>query len=917
LSKGAGRFGLTTVAFATSGATTLIFNLVLVRVLSAAEYGSVARAFALGMAVAQLTMAGIAPAIARWVAQGADDESRFSRARGGALSVCLAALVVSSVYFPLAWTGLAPTTTLSLLLGWALALIYASYFGLKLLLFVAGLSTRYAVLELASDAALFVALALLAVLLPRAALLAFALAYGLFIAMAVRVLSRRGHSVARIPLDRRLAGYAGWASLATYASIGRFSVVVVVTGAIAGSPTAGRLTALLAIIMPFFLVPQVAATLTFADVARAGKDGAIRQIQTMCRVAGWVSAFAAVTFCLLANDVVHVLLGANSGGLTVSFVILVLAVTPQMLASPIGGALAAEGSVALTARASIAAFALMVVALGVLVPAYGLLGATIAFGVSMMASGLWAITIARKRFALGPRELAGTAVAITLGAVAILFKDAPFAARAASETVIVGLAGVGLLLIKGRGGARAGSREPDAPSSRTARRWSFGFGARPVPPRTNGANGRGAHKIALTHMSRDSNRGDFAILAATYHALVRCDPTAEVTAISVELGNLGVDDPAHTGLTRRLGCAVAGTPAPPRGYFRGRTWRWCARLVWCELVLLSSHVSGLRAFRLMPRDCEPFLRAIREADIVIAKGGSYIHAAGGMRELLFLWRMLYPLRVAKRLGSRPVLLGVSVGEFRSKGSRWLARRVLRDGVVMYVREPRSIEVACRELKRRREHTPIIPDLAFLLEPNVGKQHPDEWRERRQIGVTVRAHTHPRCDREAGLRNYVESLSQALRTILDRDHDLYVKFIPQVSEDEALAREVAARVSRSDRVEVLGGEVDIDALLAMYGSLEILVGSRLHSVILAALVGVPAVHVIYEPSKSYGTLDLLGMTEFGISYEDLDSERLTVAIERLRRERTETHSRITQRVDELRSEVRATVLSGWDKWACQR
>ena len=55
------RLGLTTIALASSGSTTLLFNLICVRVLSPGAYGNVARTFSLGMAVAQLTMAGSRP----------------------------------------------------------------------------------------------------------------------------------------------------------------------------------------------------------------------------------------------------------------------------------------------------------------------------------------------------------------------------------------------------------------------------------------------------------------------------------------------------------------------------------------------------------------------------------------------------------------------------------------------------------------------------------------------------------------------------------------------------------------------------------------------------------------------------------------------------------------------------------------
>lgn len=444
------RFGLTTVAFASSGATTLIFNLVLVRALSASAYGGVARTFALGMAVAQLTMAGVSPAIARRVAHGDDDDDRFSRARGGIRALGFSCWLVSLMYFPLAFVGLAPTSVLSLLLGWALAFVYASYFGLKLLLFVLDWSARYAVLEFASDAVFFITLALLAVLSPTAGVMTFSLAYTVFIVVATRLISRRGRRVEHVSVDRSIMKYAGWASVATYASIGRFTGVVVLTGVLAGSVTAGQLTAVVAIIMPFFLVPQAAAMLTFADVARARGADANRRVRTMCRVSGWVSAFTTITCCLFAHEAVRILLGTRYELATREFVILILCLPPQMLASPIGNALAAQGSVMLTASVSIAAFVIMLVGVLLLVPLHGLLGAAIAFGLSMLVGGLWAIAIGCIRFRLGLWEVAGTAIGVGLGLVALEFNGTSFVARLAGELVLVAAAGLGFLWMRRR-----------------------------------------------------------------------------------------------------------------------------------------------------------------------------------------------------------------------------------------------------------------------------------------------------------------------------------------------------------------------------------------------------------------------------------------------------------------------------------
>ena len=84
----------------------------------------------------------------------------MARGRVATRLLAYACAAVSLLYPPLALAGLAPTGALSLLLGWALAFVYAYYFGLKLLLFVLDAAPRYAALELTSDALFFAILLL-------------------------------------------------------------------------------------------------------------------------------------------------------------------------------------------------------------------------------------------------------------------------------------------------------------------------------------------------------------------------------------------------------------------------------------------------------------------------------------------------------------------------------------------------------------------------------------------------------------------------------------------------------------------------------------------------------------------------------------------------------------------------------------
>jgi polysaccharide pyruvyl transferase WcaK-like protein len=281
---------------------------------------------------------------------------------------------------------------------------------------------------------------------------------------------------------------------------------------------------------------------------------------------------------------------------------------------------------------------------------------------------------------------------------------------------------------------------------------------------------------------------------------------------------------------------------------------------------------------------------------------------GGVRELVYLWRMLYPIRVAKVLCPRVVLLGVSIGDFRSPGSRKLAKAVLRHGVEIYVREPWSLNKGRDELDISPGSLRMVPDLAFLTQARECQVHTDAVArgDGFTVGVTVRHHDFARGGAAAGRAKYILAMGDALRQLIDDGQAAEVIFVPQVDEDAPLAREIAGRIERPDYVNVVETRLDLDGLLSMYQSLDVLLGARLHSVILAAVVGVPAVHIVYEPSKSQGTLALLGMGAFGVLYEDVTARQLVRLIRRILDNQYEISNALTERVGQLRADVNRAV-----------
>jgi polysaccharide pyruvyl transferase WcaK-like protein len=406
--------------------------------------------------------------------------------------------------------------------------------------------------------------------------------------------------------------------------------------------------------------------------------------------------------------------------------------------------------------------------------------------------------------------------------------------------------------------------------------------------------------IVITHMSSDRNKGDLAILAATVAAFRGVTPGCSITAVSAELARVD-GDPTETGFTRALGIDVLPTPVPSRRVFREGPIAWILRLLAAELALIAVHLGGPRVLPyLRPRDRSLF-QCLFEAQMVVAKGGSYLYCRGGLRDGLYLWRMLYPLRAALA-ARRPLwMLGVSVGPLHAKLARALVARIMRRCRGVYVREEISLATCRDTLKVTAE---LIPDIAFLFDPESSGAPRDG-----AIGFTVREYDFPEAANPLeARRRYRSGVVGAIDEVLRRKPGLRVVFVPQVLDDIATGAALRAQLKQPELAQVLDTNLSPDELMTIYGSLDLVVATRLHSVILSVDAGTPPLHLVYEKEKGVGIMRRLGLEEWTMMAGLLNVDELTERILNLLARQDEIRAHIRTVTPPLRAEIRAIVAN---------
>jgi O-antigen/teichoic acid export membrane protein len=416
------RLGLPTVALAASGSTTLGFNLVLARSLSPDQYGEIARAFAVSMAVAQLTMASIAPAVARIVAGAPDDDRRFGLAPSAIKIVACMSALVALLYIPLAVAGFVPEGPGLFLGGLALAVVYATYFGIKMILFALDRVREYARLEFLSDALFFALLVALVAWRPDGALFSLALAYLVFVALGWQYVSVRAQARRPVKLDRAVARYSALALVSTYASVVRFPAAIALAGFLATSAVSAEIALVVGLVMPLFLIPQAAGAITFAEVAR-DPEGGPKGVRAMVHVIALLSSLVCVLVALFAQPILELIGGAAYTSTAPAFVVVLLCLVPQLAAIPIGNAAAARGGIAV--KAAISTVGLLVVVVGTLfaAPEYGATGAAVALGIGLAVAGTLSLAYGFVHYGLRVSDVSGALVITAAGVLATTISD--------------------------------------------------------------------------------------------------------------------------------------------------------------------------------------------------------------------------------------------------------------------------------------------------------------------------------------------------------------------------------------------------------------------------------------------------------------------------------------------------------------
>lgn len=305
------------------------------------------------------------------------------------------------------------------------------------------------------------------------------------------------------------------------------------------------------------------------------------------------------------------------------------------------------------------------------------------------------------------------------------------------------------------------------------------------------------------------------------------------------------------------------------------------------------------------------LEHMKNSDVVVSYSDENFKETASFLPLnvywvLTWWSMLFSrtwdVLTAKFLGRRVVMFPNSVGPFRTRVGRLLAKLVLNRFDYILVREPISFEAI--NLLGIKSPKKLTSDTSLLL---TGKDtmnlsslpHP-------LIGVSPGFYAHSLSQKEVD--RYIVGHAKALDDAIEK-YGFSVVFLPHyVSgfryDDLEVSRLILLQMKNKERAKIveLGSVEEFKSTL---DCMDMVISSKMHPAVLATSGCVPTLCIAYDQKQS-GFFKRLDLDDCVISIQEFSYERLFLKIEHVWSKRDEIRKMLKEKVPLLQNEVREAI-----------
>lgn len=400
-------------------------------------------------------------------------------------------------------------------------------------------------------------------------------------------------------------------------------------------------------------------------------------------------------------------------------------------------------------------------------------------------------------------------------------------------------------------------------------------------------------RVLITDYHCASNRGDAAILEGVITSLRKHFPSVEVTVLTAY--------PEAAQIINRVN-SVKQKMVPFRWGNVGKNIAALYLLLGAWLFRQKINVPGMK---MLVRQLS--LESYLNANFVISTGGSFLNDFYAPSNLGRFWGLYF----ARLLGKPVVIYAQSIGPLNKLFYRQVARFILNRVSLITLRDKKSKQVL-NELDVVKPPIHVTSDAAFAIDLDSKKGLRTERLEKpplistKHLAVSISVRKWFHYEDPRGHENYLDVIAKTADWLISKQK-AQVVFASTCTglagyhhDDRISAREVISRMKyATDRnPTILYGEYSPYELAHFYGKMDLHIGTRMHSNLLAILAGTPIVAIKYE-FKTAGLMGLFGLGEFVEDINGITGDSLIRLIEKALQQRSYIKNQISSNLANTR------------------
>ncbi len=265
------------------------------------------------------------------------------------------------------------------------------------------------------------------------------------------------------------------------------------------------------------------------------------------------------------------------------------------------------------------------------------------------------------------------------------------------------------------------------------------------------------------------------------------------------------------------------------------------------------------------------IKEMKSSKMLLFGGGSLLQDVTSGKSILYY---LAIIRMAQKCGMKTMLYANGIGPIGRKFSKRLATKILNEVDVITLRDDKSDE----ELKRLGVTKPLVSitaDPAFTLDADISNSGrfltnmAGVPTGTKLCALSVR-------DWKKNAPDFAKKLALLCDVMIEK-HGIYPLFIPfQYPDDMAISRLVIENMTRKGYI--ISRELSVPEMFSVLSEAELIVGMRLHSLIYATTLAIPAMPLCYDPKIS-AFMESLNQPDM-IDVEDFDTDKALEILERI-------------------------------------